>query len=205
MSDNYNALRVVGILGSLRPGSYTRTALNIALEGAAEVGAKTQLLDLSKYELAFCTGHDQGSYPADVYRLKESVRLAQGIILATPEYHGSFSGVLKNALDLMGFEEFAAKMIGLVGVSGGSTGAAGALASLRTVGRSLRAWVLPDQVSIAQGGEAFDQSGSLKDDRLKDRLLELGRHVARFAYLHASKEAHEFLLAWEESQPNPGG
>ena len=205
MSDNYNGLRVVGILGSLRPGSYTRMALNIALAGAAEVGAKTQLLDLSKYELAFCTGDDEGSYPADVYRLKESVRLAQGIILATPEYHGSFSGVLKNALDLMGFEEFAAKMIGLVGVSGGSMGASGALASLRTVGRSLRAWVLPDQVSIAQGGEAFDQSGSLKDDRLNDRLLELGRHVARFAYLHDSKEAHEFLLAWEESQPNPGG
>ena len=205
MSDNLNGLEVVGLLGSLRPGSYTRMALATALQGSAELGAEIQLLDLSNYELAFCLGKDQGNYPADVYRLKSSVRRAQGIILATPEYHGGYSGVLKNALDLMGFEEFASKMIGLVGVSGGSTGAAGALASLRTVGRSLRAWVLPLQVSIAEGRNAFDKDGHLKDSRLHERLLELGRQVARFAYLHTSEEAHEFLRAWEESQPNPGG
>ena len=205
MSDKFTGLGVVGLLGSLRPGSYTRIALDIALQGATEMGAKTQLLDLSEYELAFCTGPDQGNYPADVYRLRDSVRKAQGIILATPEYHGSYSGVLKKALDLMGFDEFAMKMVGLVGVSGGAMGASGALASLRTVGRSLRAWVLPLQVSIAQGRNAFDKNGHLKDNQIHDRLLEIGRQVARFAYLHTSEQAHDFLLAWEESQPNPGG
>jgi len=64
------------------------------------------------------------------------VKRAQGILLATPEYHGGYSGVLKNALDLMGFDEFEGKMIGLVGVSGGNMGAFGALSSLRSVGRA---------------------------------------------------------------------
>jgi len=54
--------------------------------------------------------------------LREEVKQAHGIILGTPEYLGSYSGVLKNALDLMGFEEFEGKMLGLLGVSGGAMG-----------------------------------------------------------------------------------
>ena len=63
----------------------------------------------------------QGGYPPGVGKLREEVRAAEGIILGTPEYHGGFSGVLKNALDLMGFDEFEGKMMGLVGVSGRKT------------------------------------------------------------------------------------
>ena len=63
-------------------------------------------------------------------------------ILATPEYHGGSSGVLKNALDLMGFDEFEGKMVGLVGVSGGRMGAVDALNTLRNIGRALHAWVV---------------------------------------------------------------
>ena len=62
-----------------------------------------------------------GGYPPGVGKLREEVRAAEGIILGTPEYHGGFSGVLKNALDLMGFDEFEGKMMGLVGVSGRKT------------------------------------------------------------------------------------
>ena len=72
--------------------------------------------------------------PPDVARLRSTVKRCHGLILGTPEYHGSFSGVLKNAIDLMGFEEFEGKMIGLVGVAGGAMGALSALASLRTIG-----------------------------------------------------------------------
>jgi NAD(P)H-dependent FMN reductase len=53
------------------------------------------------YGLNFCDGkEDEGTYPSGVGKLREEVRAAQGIILGTPEYHGGFSGVLKNALDL---------------------------------------------------------------------------------------------------------
>ena len=201
-----NHISVVGICGSIRSGSYTRMALKIALEGAQEVGVQTQLIDLRDYDLVFCDGkEDESAYPEDVFKLRREVKQARGIILGTPEYHGGFSGVLKNALDLMGFDEIEGKMIGLVGVSGGAMGAANALDSLRTIGRALHAWLIPEQASIAEAWKVFDESGKMKNADLEDRVREVGRKVARFAYLHTSEKAQEFLRAWEGAPINPGG
>ena len=181
-------------------------ALHVALAGAKEAGAQTRLIDLREYHLIFCDGkEDESGYPKDVFTLREDVRAAQGIILATPEYHGGYSGVLKNALDLMGFEEFEGKMLGLVGVSGGGMGAFGAMNNLRAVGRALHAWVIPEQASIPEAYKVFDESGTVKDSALEKRLKEVGRQVARFAYLHTSEQAQEFLRAWEGAPVNPGG
>jgi len=199
-------IQVAGICGSLRNGSLTRMALQVALAGAQEAGAQTRLIDLRAYQLIFCDGKtDESNYPQDVFTLRQDVQAAQGIILATPEYHGGYSGVLKNALDLMGFEEFEGKMLGLVGVSGGSMGAFGALNNLRAVGRALHAWVIPEQASIPEAWRVFETSGNLQDGDLEKRLKEVGRRVARFAYLHTSKQAQEFLRAWEGAPVNPGG
>ena len=201
---NEPAISVVGINGSLRDGSYTRLALNLALQGAEEVGAQTQLIDLREYDLIFCNGKLGKDAPPDVLRLRQDVKQAQGIILGTPEYHGSFSGVLKNALDLMGFAEFEGKMIGLLSVSGGEMGGLNGLNSLRAIGRTLHAWVIPEEVSIPRAYKKFDDRGKVLDDTLRERILELGRQVARFAYLHTSKQTNEFLELWEEAPVNPG-
>ena len=196
---------VVGICGSLRPTSHTRMALGLALRGAEDVGARTRLIDLREYHLNHCDGkEDESGYPEGVFRMRQEVAAAQGLILATPEYHGSFSGVLKNALDLMGFKEIEGKMIGLVGVSGGRMGALNALNALRVVGRALHAWVIPEQVSVPEVWKVFDDAGEAKDERLRERLTELGRQVARFSYLHSSERAQEFLRAWEGAPVNPG-
>ncbi len=204
--DEPSDIRVVGICGSLRSQSYTRMAVKISLLGAEEVGALSKLIDLRDLDLIFSDGreHERG-YPEDVFTLRQELRKADGIILGTPEYHGSFSGVLKNAIDLMGFKEFEGKIIGLVGVSGGAMGAVNALNGLRVVGRALHAWVIPQQVSVPEAWRIFDQQGQIQDQSLEDRLRELGRNVARFAYLHSSEQAREFLKAWENAPPNPGG
>lgn len=200
-----DSIRIAGICGSLRKGSYTRLALQIALRGAAEVGAETRLIALRDYDLPFCDGRDdEGTYVEDVFRLRQEIGAAQGIILGTPLYHGSYSGVLKNAIDLMGFHEFEGKMVGLVGVSGGRTGAGNALNSLRAIGRVLHAWVIPEEVSIPEAWKAFDETGNLKDGGLEKRLMEVGRQVARFAYLHTFRQALEFLKLWESAPVNPG-
>ncbi len=198
--------KVVGISGSLRPGSYTTLTVAVALKGAEELKCETKLINLRDYQLVFCEGKgDESNFPKDVFRLREEVREAQGIILGTPEYHGGYSGVLKNALDLMGFEEFEGKMLGLVGVSGGAMGAFGALNSLREVGRALHAWVVPEQASIPQAWQEFDDTGKLKNPKLDERVRQVGRQVARFAYLHGSCQANEFMEKWEKSLENPGG
>jgi FMN reductase len=201
-----DAVRVIGICGSLSPTSRTRAALVYALAGAREWGADTELVDLRDFDLPFCTGSTAPEDdPPDLARFRTLVSEARGIILATPEYHGSMSGVLKNALDLMGFREFEGKMIGLVGVSGGLMGALDALNSLRNVGRALHAWVVPQQASIPNAWEHFDDAGTLVTERYLGRLQEVGRQVARFAYLHSDEGALEFLRAWEEAPRNPGG
>ncbi len=205
--EEHQPCKIVGISGSLRSGSYTTLAVRLALKGAEELEeCQTKLIDLRDYQLLFCDGKDDESqFPKDVFRLREEVKQAHGIILGTPEYHGGYSGVLKNALDLMGFEEFEGKMLGLLGVSGGAMGAFGAMNSLREVGRALHAWVVPEQASIPQAWQEFDDAGNLKNPKLDERVRQVGRQVARFAYLHGSCEANEFLQRWEKARENPGG
>lgn len=205
-NNNPGSIQVVGLPGSLRKTSYTGMAVTIALRGAQEAGAQIRMLDLRDYRLSMLEEdwNERGSAP-NVLRLREDLRNAQGIILGTPEYHGGFSGVLKYALDLTGFDEFEGKMIGLVGVAGGKTGAGESLSSLRAVGRALHAWVVPKQVSIPEAWRKFDPDGQLKDRQLEERLLQVGRQVARFASLHNSIREGEFLKQWEVAPENPGG
>jgi len=197
-----NKIKIIAICGSLRENSLTRRSLEICLYGAEKAGVETQLIDLRSYNLVFCNGNPEDDYPEDVLRLRQQVKNAHGVILGTPEYHGSYSGVLKNALDLMGFEEFEGKMIGLVGVSAGALGANNAINTLRSVGRSLHAWVVPDQVSIPLADEVF--AGDKVDAGTKQRLLNLGQQVAKFSSLHSSTHAQEFIAAWEAAPNNPG-
>jgi NAD(P)H-dependent FMN reductase len=72
-------IRIAGICGSLRQGSYTRMAVRKALEGAAEIGVQTQLIDLRDYDLVFNDGNqDESKYPPGVFRLREDVKRADG-------------------------------------------------------------------------------------------------------------------------------
>jgi FMN reductase len=177
--------KIIGISGSLRSGSYTTLAVRLALKGAEELECQGKLIDLRDYQLLFCDGKDDESqFPKDVFRLREEVKQAHGIILGTPEYHGGYSGVLKNALDLMGFEEFEGKMLGLLGVSGGAMGAFGAMNSLREVGRALHAWVVPEQASIPQAWQEFDDAGNLKNPKLDERVRQVGRCLWRDQTAH---------------------
>jgi NAD(P)H-dependent FMN reductase len=200
------AVRVVGLCGSLRPASWTRAALKIVLEGAQEKGATTDLLDLREYDLPFCTGEegDAAKGTSGAAQLRQRVLEANGIILATPNYHGTLSGVLKNALDLMTMREFEGKVVGLVGVSGGRMGATATLNTLRSIGRTLHAWVIPWEAWVYSADSAFAADGTLKDAAAGQRLREVGRRVARLTRMLASKEAQELLALWEDDGNRDG-
>ncbi|NKB66575.1 MAG: hypothetical protein GKR89_05905 [Candidatus Latescibacteria bacterium] len=206
MSQVEEGVLVVGLCGSLSEGSYTRRVVELALEGAQQTGARTQLIDLREYNLPFCDGRDEeGEYPADVFRLQRDVAQARGVILGTPEYHGSFSGVLKNALDLMGFDQWEGKMVGLVGVSGGRMGANNALNGLRDICRALHAWVIPEQASVPQAWKEFDDDGAMTDEELAERVRAVGKQVAHFTCLHQLEGKLEFIRQWQSAPANPGG
>jgi FMN reductase len=108
-------------------------------------------------------------------------------------------------MDLTGFPEWEGKMVALVGVAGGRMGAHQALHSLRDIGRSLHAWVIPEQVAIPEAYKCFDSTGAVRDAGIHKRLVEVGRQLARFTYLLKCASAHDFLANWEKAPPNPGG
>lgn len=196
-------IHVVAVSGSLRRKSYTRHALAAALKGADELGATTQMIDLKEYDLPF-VNPDLEETP-DTERLRNELRKANGILLGTPEYHGSFSGVLKNALDLMGFDEFEGKIVGLVSVAAGRLGGVNSLSGLQTICRSLHAWSLPNMVAIPRVWQVINEDGEVNDAETLERLMTVGREVARFAFMHTSQDVLTFLREWEQAPYNPGG
>jgi FMN reductase len=166
---SFKMTKIVGIIGSLRSDSYSALALQQAMERVKGLGASAETLDLKEMTLPFCDGgSDYPEFP-DVEVLRTKVKAANGLILATPEYHGSVSGVLKNALDLMSFEHLSGKVTGLISVLGGQPNS-NALNDLRIIIRWVHGWVIPEQIAIGQAWQAFEQSGKLKDEKLGQRF-----------------------------------
>jgi NAD(P)H-dependent FMN reductase len=187
-------MTVVAISGSLRPHSYTRLALRRALDAAEDAGADTSLLDLRSFDLPPLNPDVDGQ--GDGAAFTRRIREADAVLLGTPMYHGSYSGVLKNALDYCGFDEFEGKTVGLLGVAGGAFPIT-ALEHLRSVCRALDAWVLPHQAAIPNASSAFD-GDELVDDRIDARIATLGRRAVEYANIEPDPGTFE-------SDQNVGG
>ena len=170
-------VHVAGIPGSLREGSHSRTALRRALDAAESVGATTDLIDLRALDVpVFDPDEDDAG---DAPELRERVRAADSLILATPMYHGSYSSVLKTAVDYCGFDEFENVTVGLLAVSGGSFPIT-ALDHLRSVCRALDAWVLPYQAAVPNASRRIED-GAFVDSGLEERVETLGLRVVQYA------------------------
>ena len=162
-------VKVVGIIGSLRTDAYSALALQEAVKRVEDLGAEVEILDLREMKLPFCDGGSEYPDYPDVEVLRDKVKTADGLILATPEYHGSVSGVLKNALDLMSFEHLSGKVAGLISVLGGQSNS-NALNDLRIIVRWVHGWVIPEQIAVGQAWQAFDSEGKVKDEKLSQRF-----------------------------------
>jgi FMN reductase len=162
-------VKIVGIAGSLRPDSYSQIALNVAAQKLAALGAEVEILDLRQMQLPFCDGGTEYPNHPDVKRLQDAVSSADGLILVSPEYHGSISGVLKNTLDLMSFDQLSGKVAGFISILGGQVNS-NALNDLRVILRWVHAWAIPEQVAIGQAWQAFTPDGKISDEKLSKRL-----------------------------------
>src|SRR6202000_2071070 len=103
MIENTSDLRILGIAGSLRERSSSQCALRYAMAKLRMRGCRTRIFDLHAADLPFCDGNpaEQSRTFPGVAALRQEVLGTHALILVTPEYHGSVSGVLKNALDLL--------------------------------------------------------------------------------------------------------
>ncbi|MBE2973166.1 NADPH-dependent FMN reductase [Priestia megaterium] len=109
---------------------------------------QSSFLDLSQLSLPIFTGEPHQYETEEVQELIEKIEKADGILLATPEYHGAMSGALKNAFDFLNSAYFTHKPVALLAVSGGGKGGINALNNLRTVTRALYANVLSKQLVL---------------------------------------------------------
>ena len=176
---------IAGICGSLRgPESYTRKLLCHVMDEVARTGAATDFLDLAELPLPMCKAPDDRPENKYAQELHRRIGLAHGIVLATPEYHNSYSGVLKNTLDLLSYEELSGKAFGLVGISGGDTGAVNALSHLRIVVRGVGGHCIPAQVSLPSVYRHFEGE-TLTDCTAIGRIRDFAISLVRFTRLVA--------------------
>jgi NAD(P)H-dependent FMN reductase len=168
------AIKVLGVSGSMREGSSSRRALAIVLEAArAQEGeAETRLLDLRELDLPMYRPQPT-MQNENVLEAGKAVEWADAFVFATPDYHGSMSGAMKNFLDYH-WTEFAGKVFGYLCASHekGLT----AMDQMRTVVRQCYGWSLPYGVAV-HGDEDFDANANIKNEAAGRRLRMLGRDI----------------------------
>src|SRR5713226_3593821 len=174
-------IRIVVINGSVRPGNYTGMASKYVVDELRKhPKVSVEVVDPAVLNLPF-PGTDPHS--AATKKLQDTVRAATGVILVTPEYHGSFSSVMKLVIENLGFPSvLAGKPVVLVGVAAGSIGAIKSLEHLRGVVSHVGGIVLPLPISIANVQKVFDREGHILEPPVEKVVRSAGTNL--LAYIH---------------------
>jgi FMN reductase len=183
-------VKIVGLGGSPRAGSSAEQALRVVLTEAERCGADVSLLGGPDLALPLFDP-DRGVRPRQADRLIEEIASADGVVLASPAYHGSVSGLVKNALDYL--EELSddprpyltGRAVGCLAVGHGWQGAVSTMAALRDVTHALRGWATPLGVAVNSATARFE-AGMCTDPRTQSQLVTMAGQVVEFATRSAS-------------------
>ena len=168
---------IVCISGTSRPDNYTARALGIVVDELQHSRVAPVVFDARALQLAF-PGHPD---PGDGERLRTAIAAAPGVILATPEYHGSFAAMTKLILENLGFPSvLAGKPVALVGVAAGRIGAIKSLEQLKSVCAHIGALVVPGAVSVAGVQSLFDDQGRCTDADVETMLRGVAHALLTF-------------------------
>ena len=177
-------LQVLGIAGSLRKGSYNRGLLRAAVELAPESLQIETYEDLGLIPPYNADVEAEGD-PAPVRQLKERIRAADALLIASPEYNYGIPGVLKNAIDWASRPPQSSplrhKPIAIMGASTGNFGTARAQLALRQTFIFTKSLVLPEpEVYVFRAAERFDDAANLRDQSTRDHVQRLVEALARW-------------------------
>ena len=175
---------VLGVAGSTRKGSYSARALAIALEHVKKQGAEVRMLELNKTVLPLYDPNAPAS--KEVEQAAEAVAWADAFILASPDYHGSMSGALKNFLDHF-YEEFGGKVFGYV-VASHEKGLT-VMDQMRTAVRQCYGWSMPYGVSV--NGPQDMTGDEIVNARLSKRLQMMSRDLVVYGKLISGQFARD--------------
>ncbi len=179
---------IVGIGGTTRDGSSSERALRISLDAAEALGARTKIfsgsdLILPMYDPAVLERSLNAS------ELVAALRACDGVIITSPGYHGSISGMVKNALDYtedMNKDPrvyFDGRAVGCIACAYGWQATGSTLNTLRSIAHALRGWPTPMGVAINSAESGFGEDGLCTDEKVNEMLRLLAKQVYDFAMM----------------------
>jgi FMN reductase len=186
---------IVGIGGTMRSGSATERVLQAALAATERRGARTLLLAGAALDLPMYAPQS-GERTGAARALVDRIRWADGVIVASPAYHGGVSGLVKNALDHVEDLRDAkrpyldGRAVGCIACAGGWQAAVATLTGLRSIAHALRGWPTPLGLALNTSEPIFGPDGALVDAAALGQLEILADQVVSFARRHTGGHGH---------------
>jgi len=176
-------IKIAVIVGSVNKKSFTLKAVNIVTnEFKKSPSTRVEIIHPLEYSVNF-PGLEKDEFRIKLLRSK--IKDSSGVLIATPEYHGSFSSLIKLTIENLGYPSaLSRKPIGLLGIASGSIGAIKSLEHLRSVCSHVGAIVLPGAVSIGEVENYFDDEGKCLDNNVENRLRQLAHIMINFITAH---------------------
>ena len=174
--------RVVIVNGSARPGNYTAMASALVADEFRKLGIPVDVVNPGELDLPL---PGTAANHAGTAKLQSLIAGASAVVLATPEYHGSFSSVIKLAIENMGFPSaLAGKPVALLGVAAGAIGAIKSLEALRGIVSHVGGLALPMPVSVANIQKVFDSQGHCQDPAMEKYIRRVASNVHDYLTNH---------------------
>ena len=173
---------ILGIAGSTRSASLNKRLVQAALHHADAGGAVTKFIDLRSLEIPLYDGdlEAESGLPEGVRHLRKAILESAGVLVASPEYNGSFSAVLKNAIDWTTRPDpdhpetpssaWAGRAIAMLSASPGGLGGVRGLIQLRTVLSGIGALVIPGQINLGKAHEVLNEAGVIEHEKWRNKL-----------------------------------
>ena len=185
-------VKILAFAGSSRKESLNKKLIKIAVAGARAAGAEVTLIDLADYEMPMFNRdlEIEKGMPGKAHEFKNLLIEHEGFLIASPEYNSAFSPLLKNVIDWASRAEsddepslvaYRGKTAALLATSPGGLGGIRGLVFLRMLLGNLGIAVLPEQQAVPNGFQAFNDDGSMVDEKLEKRVQDLGGKLVQFA------------------------
>lgn len=171
-------LRLLAFAASLRQASWNRKLIRVAADLVRQAEVDVDLADFHEFDMPLFDGDllVREGLPAGAQEMVRRIQPAQGLVIASPEYNYSLSGVLKNAIDWVSRAKpmpLRGKSALLLGASTGQVGAVRGLWQLRVPLEGLGVHVYPDMYTLPWAEKQFDDSGALKEADRQERLQKM--------------------------------
>ena len=184
-----NTPKILAFAGSTRKDSFNKRLAKVALHAAQQAGAETTFIDLLDYNMPLYSKDlfDEQGMPGGVIEFKEMLKSHNGFLIASPEYNGSLTGTLKNAIDwatikAKGEERMACwdgKIAGLISASPGSLGGIRGLHHLRTILAGIGTFVLPNHLAVGNSTTNLQNDIQITDEKLQHQVDRMASELVR--------------------------